>query len=214
MARPKTEQFTFLGAHPCLDFVNTAPAYERGEVLQDFEDLMEWLSAARLLPNSEISEAAWRWSGRHERQRTHREALAFRQQLLDMLERIVAGRGVPEAAIAAINRILSEREGQVELVHTMGRFAQEFRRRLDRACQLLAPIAESATDLLCNRELNRVKRCARPGCGFYFYEIARNRRRRWCSMKTCGNRMKLAAFHRRQRLAGRRRGQRHSPDQQ
>lgn len=121
-----------------------------------------------------------------------------------MLERIVAGRGAPEPAIVAINRLLSEREGQVELVHTKGRFAQEFRRRLDRPCQLLAPIAESATDLLCNRELNRIKRCARPGCGLYFYEIARNRHRRWCSMKTCGNRAKLAAFRRRHGLAGRR----------
>jgi predicted RNA-binding Zn ribbon-like protein len=36
----------------------------------------------------------------------------------------------------------------------------------------LAPIAESATDLLCNHELNRIKRCANPLCGLYFYEIA------------------------------------------
>jgi predicted RNA-binding Zn ribbon-like protein len=104
-------------------------------------------------------------------------------------------------AIAAINRILPEREGHAELIRTKSGFAQEFRRRVDRPSQLLAPIAESATDLLCNHELNRIKRCANPTCGLFFYEIARNRQRRWCSMKTCGNRAKLAAFRRRQHLA-------------
>jgi predicted RNA-binding Zn ribbon-like protein len=79
-----------------------------------------------------------------------------------------------------------------------------FRRRLERPRQLLAPIAESPTDLLCNHELSRIKRCANPLCGLYFYEIARNRQRRWRSMKTCGNRAKSIAFRRRQRLAGRR----------
>ena len=117
-----------------------------------------------------------------------------------MLERVAAGRNVPEHEIAAINRFLSEREGLSELVRTKSGFAQKFHRRLDRPSQLLAPVAESASDLLCNHELNRIKRCANPTCGLLFYETARNRQRRWCSMKTCGNRAKLAAFRQRQRV--------------
>jgi predicted RNA-binding Zn ribbon-like protein len=200
MARARNEHFTFLGAHPCLDFVNTASGAERAEALHNFDDLLEWLSQARLLSRAELNEAARRWAGRPESQRTHREALLFREQLFEMLERIVAGRSVPESAIAAINGFLSEREGRLEVVPARNGFVQEFRRRLDRPSQLLAAIAESASDLLCNHELNRIKRCANPTCGLFFYEIARNRQRRWCSMKTCGNRAKLAAFRQRQRV--------------
>jgi predicted RNA-binding Zn ribbon-like protein len=202
MPRAKVEHFTFLGAHPCLDFVNTAPGAERVDALRNFDDLVEWLSESRLVPMSELSEVSGRWSGVDAR-RTHEEALSFREELIRMLERVVASRNAPEHAITAINRYLSEREGRMELVRARTGFAQEFRRQLERPGQLLVPIAESATDLLCNHELNRIKRCASPPCGLYFYEVARNRRRRWCSMKTCGNRAKLAAFRRRQRLARR-----------
>jgi predicted RNA-binding Zn ribbon-like protein len=201
MARARTERFTFLGAHPCLDFVNTAPGAERAEALHNFDDLLEWLSQARLLSKEELNEAGRRWAGRPEAQRIYRDAILFRGHLLAVLERVISGRSAPEPAIAAINRLLSQREGRSELVRTKSGFAQEFRRRLDRPSQLLAPIAESATDLLCIHELNRIKRCANPTCGLFFYEIARNRQRRWCSMKTCGNRAKLAAFRRRHELA-------------
>jgi predicted RNA-binding Zn ribbon-like protein len=197
MARARTEHFTFLGAHPCLDFVNTAPGADRAEALHNFDDLLEWLSEARLLSRAELNDAASRWAGRPEAQQIYRDALIFRQHLLAVLERVIAGRSVPEHAIAAINRYLSARAGRSELVRTKSGFAQEFRRRPDQPSQLLAPIAESATELLCNRELNRIKRCANPTCGLFFLEIARNRQRRWCSMKTCGNRMKLAAFRQR-----------------
>lgn len=204
MARARTEHFTFLGAHPCLDFVNTVPGGDRAEALHNFDDLLEWLSQARLLSRAELNEAGRRSAGRPEAQRIYRDALLFREHLLAMLERVISGQNAPEPAMAAINRFLSEREGHQELIQTKSGFAQEFRRRLDRPSQLLAPIAESASDLLCNHELNRIKRCANPTCGLFFLEIARNRQRRWCSMKTCGNRAKLIAFRRRQRLAGRR----------
>lgn len=202
MARARTEHFTFLGAHPCLDFVNTAPGADRAEALHNFDDLLDWLSHARLLSRAELNEAGRRWAGSPEAQRIYRDALVFRGHLLAVLERVIAGRSAPEPAMAAINRFLSQREGRSELVQTKSGFTQEFRRRLDRPSQLLAPIAESASDLLCNHELNRIKRCANPTCGLFFHEIARNRQRRWCSMKTCGNRAKLAAFRRRQRVSG------------
>jgi predicted RNA-binding Zn ribbon-like protein len=32
------------------------------------------------------------------------------------------------------------------------------------------------------------------GCGWYFLDTSRGRRRRWCSMKTCGNQAKVARF--------------------
>lgn len=200
MQRPKAKHFVLIGGLPCLDFVNTAANGGRAEVLPDFQDLLDWLSQTRLIPHEQITEMGRRWSGRPEAERAYRKALAFRKQLRELLHEFLAGRGAPEAAITAINDLLIQRRGHPELTGTTGGFVQKFHWRFDLPCQLLVPIAESAVDLLCNRELSRLKRCANPACGLFFYEIARNRRRRWCSMKTCGNRMKSVAFRRRQRL--------------
>jgi predicted RNA-binding Zn ribbon-like protein len=62
-------------------------------------------------------------------------------------------------------------------------------------------LAVSACDLLCDHDWSRLKRCANPACGFYFYDSTGNRTRRSCSIETCGNRMKVAAYRARQRAA-------------
>jgi len=40
----------------------------------------------------------------------------------------------------------------------------------------------------------RIRRCAHPNCILYFYDTSKNGTRRWCSMKTCGNRAKAQRF--------------------
>ncbi|MBZ2410557.1 CGNR zinc finger domain-containing protein [Streptomyces sp. L06] len=34
----------------------------------------------------------------------------------------------------------------------------------------------------------RVRRCAGPGCGWFFLDRTRNSARRWCGSGDCGNR--------------------------
>ncbi len=48
----------------------------------------------------------------------------------------------------------------------------------------------------------RLKACANPACRLAFYDESRNSSGRWCSMATCGNRMKGRIY--RQRHGGRR----------
>ena len=44
---------------------------------------------------------------------------------------------------------------------------------------------------------NRLKICSNEGCQRAFYDSSRNRSARWCSMATCGNRMKGRAYRQR-----------------
>jgi len=53
---------------------------------------------------------------------------------------------------------------------------------------LLARAAASAVELLTDGPLDRVGEC--PSCGWLFLDTSRNGRRRWCSMETCGARVK------------------------
>jgi predicted RNA-binding Zn ribbon-like protein len=41
---------------------------------------------------------------------------------------------------------------------------------------------------------SRLKACPADRCGWAFYDHARNRSRRWCSMAVCGNRTKARSF--------------------
>jgi predicted RNA-binding Zn ribbon-like protein len=58
----------------------------------------------------------------------------------------------------------------------------------------LAPVAEEVARLLIREDFGVVKRCGNPDCTMLFLDQTATRRRRWCSMATCGNRMKVAAF--------------------
>ncbi len=203
MKRMKAKCFIMIGGLACLDFVDTAPlgSPARIETLHNLGDLLTWLYEERLIADSERRRGRRRWDAGPAAQRTFARALVLRITLHEAVKRILAHRSVPKPAIAAIRDVLGKLAGSWELTRTKTGFVLKFRPRFDQPDQLLGPIAKSACDLLCHRDWSRLKCCANPTCGLYFYDSTRNRRRRWCSMRTCGNRMKAAAFYRRQRAA-------------
>ncbi|MCF6525290.1 CGNR zinc finger domain-containing protein [Streptomyces sp. JJ36] len=48
-------------------------------------------------------------------------------------------------------------------------------------------------------EQERLRRCEAPDCGRAFIDLSRNRSRRYCDSRTCGNRLHVAAYRARQR---------------
>ncbi|MFD3520739.1 CGNR zinc finger domain-containing protein [Streptomyces sp. NPDC058653] len=50
-------------------------------------------------------------------------------------------------------------------------------------------------------EQERLRRCEAPDCGHAFVDLSRNRSRRYCSSRTCGNRLHVAAYRARRREA-------------
>jgi predicted RNA-binding Zn ribbon-like protein len=51
-------------------------------------------------------------------------------------------------------------------------------------------------------ERARLRRCAAPGCEHVLVDLSRNRSRRYCDARTCGNRLHVAAYRERRRAAG------------
>jgi predicted RNA-binding Zn ribbon-like protein len=43
-------------------------------------------------------------------------------------------------------------------------------------------------------DLERIRSCAATTCAWLFLDTTKNRTRRWCDMKTCGNREKVRRF--------------------
>jgi hypothetical protein len=51
-------------------------------------------------------------------------------------------------------------------------------------------------------ELSRLRRCAAPDCDHVLVDLSRNRSKRYCDARTCGNRLHVAAYRERRRAAG------------
>jgi predicted RNA-binding Zn ribbon-like protein len=64
---------------------------------------------------------------------------------------------------------------------------------------MLGPIVGSAAELLASDNLPFVRACSSNTCQWFFLDTSKNHRRRWCSMKLCGNRAKVRKFYARQR---------------
>ncbi|HXE89661.1 MAG TPA: ABATE domain-containing protein [Terriglobales bacterium] len=187
--------FLFVGNRLCLDFVNTR-VIEHGkpaDYLQSGTDVGRWLKAAgagtaegspRNVPGGA---------------RLLREARTLRHALERMARQLAAGRPVPRSSVAAINRVLRARREHLQLVRTGGGFHTARQSETGDTLGLLAPVAFSAARLLTEDDPSRVRRCRNPACILYFYDTTRSRTRRWCSMQTCGNRLKVAAHRRRSR---------------
>ncbi|WP_030024209.1 CGNR zinc finger domain-containing protein [Streptomyces monomycini] len=52
-------------------------------------------------------------------------------------------------------------------------------------------------------ERERLRHCEAPDCRFAFVDLSRNRSRRYCDSRTCGNRLHVAAYRARRREATR-----------
>ncbi len=98
--------------------------------------------------------------------------------------------------IEPVNEILRITEGHDELAAQDGIWKIEFVAREGGLDWLLAAVARSGAEIAAEGARARLRLCANPHCGLFFYDNSRTHRRRWCSMAVCGNRSKVAAFAR------------------
>ena len=101
-----------------------------------------------------------------------------------------------------INRVLGRSTGVRRIGHDArdGSFSRAFLPAGDAFAALVIPVVESAADALITGEFKRVRRCAaEPPCPRVFLDASRSGRRRWCDMRTCGNRAKAARHRTRKR---------------
>jgi predicted RNA-binding Zn ribbon-like protein len=63
------------------------------------------------------------------------------------------------------------------------------------------PIIAATAELLSQMETFRIRKCESESCIVHFYDTSKKGSRRWCSMTICGNKLKVAAYQRRRRLA-------------
>jgi predicted RNA-binding Zn ribbon-like protein len=191
----------------CVRFVNTLdwrndPAL-RAESLTGYPELLSWAQAAGLLEKKEARELLDRAAARAgEARQALDRALAFRETLYRVLSAVAARRDPAPADLAALNRTWREAASHMLLVpQRNGVYCWDWEGQQKAFDRMLWPIARSASELLTSGPLDRLRECERGGCGWIFVDTTRNRSRRWCAMRICGNRSKVERYYRRHRNA-------------
>lgn len=186
--------FEMIGGRVCLDFVNTGSQRTSGpfvEKLASYQDLLDWsVQAAELLPEEAAHLADLAAVDRAGAQAVLERARALREAIYRVFVAQQAGGDLDakdlriineEHARAAVNRVLTP--------SGIGICNFEFA-TFDAIDRPLWPVAVSAVNLMSSTDTERVKQCGTDNCNWLFLDTSKNRSRRWCDMKECGNREK------------------------
>jgi len=169
----------WLGGRPSLDLVNTLRERwrRRVETLTSADDLGRWLVQTELLP------APMRVRGE-----VLAEARELREAIDACVEAVIAGAPLPAGAARVIDRLLVHAGTRPALVIDSGEPRLGERPAADSPRRALGTIAlDAATMLGVPDQRERIRICAAEDCSARFYDRSPAGRRRWCSMRTCGN---------------------------
>jgi predicted RNA-binding Zn ribbon-like protein len=185
----------------CLDFANTVrrrPAPDREEQLREAADLGAWAVQAGILGRAEARRLLER-ARRVPAERDVQEARAVREAIYAVFSAVAAGRRPAPGALWAVGGAAARTVGRGRLAPAAGRFKWYWDGRPDTLDRIPWAVCLSAVELLTSGDLSRVRECAGDTCGRLFLDMSRNRTRRWCDMRTCGNRAKARRHYERVR---------------
>ncbi|USL45519.1 CGNR zinc finger domain-containing protein [Priestia megaterium] len=180
--------FPLISGFLSLDLVNTEVISHgrRHELLVHEQDLLDWLhtmyeqnpSLDRDILNISEDEATEILPHIHE----------FRFTLRENFERIADGNSVN-------NNWILNLEKNIENAPYVYQFESGELREVPKGSKLnkiLSLLSLDALRLITDGKLQKIKRCSNPDCVLLFIDLTG--RRKWCSMKICGNRKKVARF--------------------
>lgn len=131
------------------------------------------------------------------------ELLNLRESMRRITESFVRSETVVPEDLAALNQALS-----LALAHPRLVVDGECSYHMEQVSpisgwdQVISQIARSFAELLVHEEARRIKICDNHDCQWVFFDESRNRVRRWCDDKMCGNLMKVRRFRERQKEKG------------
>lgn len=176
------------------------------ERLQSYADLLAWSEQAGTVPHATgkaLREAAD--SAPRAARMAYRETIRARADLHVLFVALASGQRPAPPVIASLNR--RSREAMAHLV--LRPVGQQVGVDWDPVIRLdrpLWPVLRAMLGLLTSANVDRLRLCANPECGWVFLDQSRTGNRRWCAMRECGSRAKAQSYYHRRRagLAARR----------
>ncbi len=183
-------------------FVNTE-TFTRGrstDHIAQGDALVAWLRDARLLSDRAASaERAQLRDDPEEAGRRLDDYRALRDLIRAMAVELNTGGELERGQVRDLNHILRRGLHYHQLETNTDGNQYALARVGDRLDQARATVAGTFAEYLAGRDLRRLRICANDGCREIFIDRSPTGRRRWCTMRTCGNRAKVARHRERHR---------------
>ena len=217
------QAFPLEGGWLCLGFCNTvgwhSGAYRRSELyageqdweraedvpgaherFADYRSLIGWSLRKRLVTVSEAKTLLRAMRAMPaQAEEVRRRAIGLREALYHLFSALAAEKAPDARDVAALNAWLPDAMARRRLTHGEAGFTWESAAPADELERVLWPVVWSAAELLTAGPLERVRECDNDPCGWLFVDSSRNRTRRWCDMRDCGNRVKARRHYARTR---------------
>jgi predicted RNA-binding Zn ribbon-like protein len=121
-----------------------------------------------------------------------------RQSMRGVLEAAATERAPDAGDLDEINRALRTHY-IYELVPAPDGVSLDHRHQGDPVDGAIARLSEAIARELIQGDTERLRVCENPQCGWVFKDTSRTGKRKWCSMRSCGNRAKVARHRARRR---------------
>jgi predicted RNA-binding Zn ribbon-like protein len=189
----------------CLDFANTVDWHASDnpeEKLLIYADLVHWATETKIL-SSDIADKLIKASEKEPAKARGilNEAIKIREAIYGIFSSTASGNQIKASDLSILNDAIKKMMPNQKLSTENGNFIWEWEISPDRMDSILWPVVWSAAELLTSEASERVGRCADEKCGWLFWDNSRNRSRRWCDMKECGNRAKVRRHYKKSQEA-------------
>ncbi len=203
MSRAVPKPFKLHAGHPALELVNTldlrfSPNPE--ELLPSYGDLLRLAAQLRLITAEQARKLARTVDEKNAR-RILASTVELREALSAVLYAWMDGGKPPAGQVKILERHFQEAALHRSLRADKSQLKWSWAPTEQQAEIPLWKLAQAASDLLVSSDAELVKDCGDPTCRWLFLDLSKNHTRRWCDMKTCGNRMKARRFQARLQAA-------------
>jgi predicted RNA-binding Zn ribbon-like protein len=169
-----------------VDLVNSAPTPGTVELLPDLDALSDFVARHDI---SEVSRLTIR-------------DLKDVYRLREDIRRVFASDSDARAC-AIVNRLISQAAVTPRMTDHDGFdwHIHYFSPGASLADHLAVDCGMALAQVIASGERERLRRCEAPDCEQVLVDLSRNRSKRYCDARTCGNRLHVAAYRERQRAA-------------
>ncbi|HEX6494287.1 MAG TPA: CGNR zinc finger domain-containing protein [Acidobacteriaceae bacterium] len=188
--------FKLTADHVALDFVNTLDdRFKPGgssELLPTFPDLLRFCRQADILTHGEAARLSTLPEAAQEK--GLRTAIELRELLARVFYRCAEGASPSVDDRLELQRWAAACARHRELRWADGQLVWAWKALAGNADAPALLLAQHALDLLLGKDPPRLHTCASDTCRWLFLDTSKNHTRRWCDMKTCGNRAKARRY--------------------
>lgn len=188
------DSFDLSGNHLALDFANTVSERHTDrpvDRIPGYADLVAFAHQTGLIDSARAAALAERATDEPIAAAAAREAaVELREALYALFADVARGRSPAAADVARL-------DDEVGRLHIDSDLSWTWRDDVDALDDFIGAIVHAAIELATDpARRDRIRICQAPDCVWLFYDSSKNRSRRWCDMRQCGNRVKARRHYR------------------